>query len=383
MKRALIFASVASMIDQFNMNNIEVLQAMGYQVDVACNFEFGSTTSQDRVYELRKELESNGVNTYHIPVPRKIDAIKDMSKAYKKTKDLVSKNKYDIVHCHSPIGGVIARQACSKIRKIGTKVIYTAHGFHFFKGAPIKNWIIFYTIERWFARYTDVLITINREDYNRAKKSFKAGSVKYIPGVGIDTKKFSEVVVDKSTKREELGVPDDAFLVLSVGELNKNKNHETIIRAIAKLNNPNVYYIICGQGGLENYLKNLINELGLERKIKLVGFRKDVAEISKASDLFVFPSFREGLSVALMEAMALGLPIICSRIRGNTDLIQGYKAECLVEADDIDGFKISIKNILEDKNLKECMIKHNMGAITKFDLLKVKKYMNDIYSQFN
>ena len=247
---------------------------------------------------------------------------------------------------------MLTRLAAREARKKGTKVIYTAHGFHFFKGAPLINWILFYPVEKFCARFTDVLITINQEDYKRAQK-FKAGKVEYIPGVGIDTKKFSEVVVDKSAKRKELGVPVDAFLVLSVGELNKNKNHDTVIKAIAKLNNPNVYYVICGQGTLENYLKDLINELGLEKQVKLLGYRRDIAEISKTSDIFVFPSFREGLSVALMEAMALGLPVVCSKIRGNVDLIEDGKGGYLVEPDDVEGFINAIRRIINENRLKQ------------------------------
>ncbi|SHE82021.1 glycosyltransferase family 4 protein [Caloramator proteoclasticus] len=380
MKKALIFASVASMIDQFNMHNIQILQELGYQVDVACNFEFGSTTSQERVKEFKDELKNIDVNIYHIPVPRKVDAIKDIAEAYKKTERLISQNKYDIVHCHSPIGGVIARLACKKHRKNGTKVIYTVHGFHFFSGAPLKNWVIFYPIERWLSRYTDVLITINKEDYNRAKKLFRAGMVEYVPGVGVNIKKFNEISVDRIQKRKELGIPEGAFLVLSVGELNKNKNHETIIKAIAKLQNPNVYYMICGQGVLEDYLKNLAKGLGLEKQVKLLGYRRDIAEIGKVSDVFVLPSFREGLSVALMEAMALGLPIVCSKIRGNVDLIEDGKGGYLVEVYDVEQFANSINKLLENVYLNNKMGKHNRVFIKKFDIENVKKIMREIYN---
>ena len=248
---------------------------------------------------------------------------------------------------------MLVRLASRKVRKNGTKVIYTAHGFHFYKGAPLKNWVLYYPIERLLARYTDVLTTINIEDYERAKKSFKAKKIKYIPGVGIDTNRFQQIDVNKLVKRQEIGVPEDSFVVLSVGELNKNKNHETVIKAIARLNNPNVYYVICGQGVLEDYLKKLIKELGLERQIKLLGFRKDIGEICKVADLFVFPSFREGLSVALMEAMASGLPIVCSEIRGNVDLVKDQKGGYLVKPEDVNGFRMNIDKLVKDEALKE------------------------------
>lgn len=379
MRKALIFASVASMIDQFNMNNISILEELGYKVEVACNFEFGSSTSQDRVSEFRKELESRGIKTHQISVPRKIVAIREMIQAYKKAKSLVTVNNYDIVHCHSPIGGVIARMACKKNREKGIKVIYTAHGFHFFEGAPLINWILFFPIEMWLSRVTDIIITINKEDYSRAKRLFKKVRVEYVPGVGIDVKKFDGVVIDKSEKRRELGVPDNSFLVLSVGELNKNKNHETVIRAIYKLNNPNVYYIICGQGTLERKLKNLIIDLGLEKQVKLLGYRGDIAEISKASDIFIFPSLREGLSVALMESMAFGLPIICSKIRGNVDLVKEGKGGYLIESQNVDEYTKALDKLTKDTHLREKMSKYNKENISSFNIENVNKYVFNIY----
>jgi glycosyltransferase involved in cell wall biosynthesis len=376
MKKALVFASVASMIDQFNMENIHILQNIGYKVDVACNFEFGSTTSQQRVNEFKKELENNGINTYHIPVPRKITAINQMIMSYTMVRNLVHKNKYEIIHCQSPVGGVIARLAAKKARKNGTKVIYTAHGFHFFKGAPLKNWMFFYPIEKFCAKYTDVLITINKEDYARAQK-FKAKKVVYVPGVGIDTKKISSVIVNKSEKRKELGVPEDAFVLLSVGELSKRKNHEIIIRVLSTLKNNNLVYLICGQGDLEEYLRNLAKQLGVH--VILLGFRRDISELSLIADLFVFPSLQEGLPVALMEAMASGLPVVCSKIRGNTDLIEDGQGGYLVKANDVDGFANAIQKVTDDDENRNKKGQKNLEIIKKFDMLKIKEKMKKIY----
>ncbi|MCB2312023.1 glycosyltransferase family 4 protein [Clostridium tagluense] len=376
MKKMLMIVSVASMIDQFNMPNIDILKKQGYEVHVAANFEYGSTSSKERVEELKKELTGLNVQYYHVDFSRKIKNVSENIKAYKQIKNLMLKNEYDFVHCQSPIGGFCGRLAANNTN---TTVIYTAHGFHFFKGAPLLNWILYYPVEKLLAHYTDVLITINKEDYARAKKSFKAGKIKYIPGVGIDTKKFNEVIVDKLAKRKELEVPEDGFVILSVGELNKNKNHETVIKSLAKLNNPNVYYVICGQGILENYLKNLLKKLGLEKQVKLLGYRRDVAEISKASDVFVFPSVREGLPVALMEGMALGLPVVCSNIRGNIDLIEDYKGGYLVAPDDVDGFTEAIHEIIQKYSLRENMGEYNKESIVKFDIDNVKVSMEKIY----
>lgn len=380
-KKALVVTTVASTIDQFCMSDIGILNK-SFSVQVAANFTIGNNTSNERVKEFKKELKEKNIIINEIKFNRSPFS-KDNFLAYKGIKKLINENSFELIHCHTPVAAMAVRLAAKKARKKGTKVIYTAHGFHFFKGAPLKNWMIYYPIERWLARYTDVLITINKEDYNRAKKHFKAGKVEYIPGVGVDTKKFSEIVVDKSAKRKELGVLDNAFLVLSVGELNKNKNHDTIIKTIAKLNNPNVYYVICGQGMLENYLKDLINKLGLEEQVKLLGYRRDISEISKVSDIFTFPSFREGLSVALMEAMAIGIPVICSDIRGNKDLIENNKGGYLVKPDDIDGFAYSINKLIKNETLRKKMGECNKIRIMNFDISNVKKDMGNIYSKLN
>ena len=201
MKRALMLASVASMIDQFNMGNINILKEMGYQVDVACNFEFGSSTSQERVNIFRQELIQNNIKPYHLPIPRDIKKLKKMFISYNLVKKIINQNNYDIIHCHSPIGGVIARLANRNSRNKGTKMIYTAHGFHFYKGAPLKNWLIYYPVERLLAKYTDVLIAINKEDFQSATSLLKVKRVEYLPGVGIDIDKFNGIEVDKELKR--------------------------------------------------------------------------------------------------------------------------------------------------------------------------------------
>lgn len=376
-KKALVVTTVASTIDQFCMSDISILNK-SYSVQVAANFTIGNNTSNERIKEFKKELKEKNIIVNEINFNRN-PLCKDNFLAYREIKKLINNNSFDLIHCHTPVAAMLVRLAAKKVRKNETKIIYTAHGFHFFKGAPLKNWMLFYPIERWLARYTDILITINKEDYNRAKKSFKAGRVEYVPGVGVDTKKFSEVVVDKLTKRKELGVPDNAFLVISVGELNKNKNHETVIKAIAKLNNTNVYYVICGQGVLEEQLKELIEGLGLDKQVKLLGYRRDIAEISKVADVFAFPSFREGLSVALMESMALGLPVVGSRIRGNVDLIEDGKGGYLVKPNDVDGYVNSLDKLIQNGNLIEGMSAYNKKTIKNFDINNVKRDMKNIY----
>ena len=379
MKKVLMLTSVASMIDQFNMENINILKEKGFEIHVVANFQFGSTTTQERINDLNQKLRSLGITVHDIAIYRNVFSLMNI-KPYKEVKKLINKEKFDLIHCHSPIGSVITRLAAKKARKNGTKVIYTAHGFHFFKGAPLKNWILFYPVECFLSRYTDVIITINREDYNRAKKSFRAGGIEYIPSVGVDTKKFGEVVIDKSVKRKELGINEDSFVILSVGELNKNKNHETIIKSIAKLKNSNISYIICGQGNLENKLNILINELGLQEQVKLLGYRIDIDEISKVSDLFALPSMREGIGLAALEAMAAGLPVVTSNVHGILDYSIDGKTGYACCPRDVDGFAKAINKIIGDSTLRQSMGEYNKKAVMKFDVNKVNTEMRKIYS---
>lgn len=377
--KALVLASVASMIDQFNMQNIEILLDLGYDVDVVCNCKDGNTISDVRIEDMIRRLANKGVSVLHVPIPRKISNVRSIILSLKQVKKLCDKNRYKLLHCHSPIGSVVARLAAKDAReKYGTKVIYTAHGFHFYKGAPKQNWAIFYPIEKLCSYLTDVLITINREDYAFAQKHMNAGQIKYVPGVGIDQEKFRLEDLDIVAKKKELGLGKDDLLILSVGELNQNKNQEVIIRAIARLNNPNIHYMVAGKGDKGQYLEKLANELGVN--LKLLGYRTDIVELLNTADIFAFPSFREGLSVALMEAMASGLPCVVSRIRGNVDLIINGKGGYLCEPDDAKAFSKGIQSLLNRKQRFE-FGEFNRQMMEKFNLQKTNKIMRLIYER--
>lgn len=374
MKKALMNASVASMIYKFNMNNIDILRELGYQVDVACNFGSDNPISSQELSDFRGKLSEKGISIYETSCPRNVFALKRMYKAYKELKKLADEQHYDIVHTQSPIGGVVCRMAFRKARKEGTKIIYQAHGFHFYKGAPLVNWIFFFLIEKICSKFTDVLITINREDYELAKKRFKAGKVEYVPGVGIDLEKNSLVDTDaRATIRGELGVPDEGILMLSVGELNNNKNHETVIRAIEGMK---IFYAIAGIGEKKNSLEQLVESIGMSDRIFFLGFRSDVDKLMEASDIFVFPSYREGLSVSLMEAMAMGMPCIVSNIRGNIDLIDNNGGS-LFNPKSIEDCRNAILQF--DVKEKDKMRIYNQEKIKLFSTTNVEKKMKKIY----
>lgn len=385
-KRMLMLASVASMIDQFNMPNIKLLLSMGYEVDVACNFKEGNTCSDEEIEVLKKNLDELGVKYFQIDFTRHVSKIIQDEKAYKQVLKLCKDRNYAFIHCHSPIGGVIGRMVG---HKLGIKVIYTAHGFHFYDGAPKKNWIIYYPIEKELSRWTDILITINKEDYIRAKNEFHAKEVVYIPGVGIDTHKYGfKILTDEQIQedRKNIGIKDDQVWILSVGEMNENKNHETVIKAIGELSDDDkkkVFYTIAGQGDKQEELQKLIDTLNLQDNVKLLGFRDDVPKLYDAADIFIHPSFREGLSVALMEAMSSGLPVIASRIRGNVDLVDDDGGE-LFDPKSVEECKKAIKSLL-DKTTEERASAglYNRNKIKHFDSETVEKAIKEEYEKLD
>lgn len=313
-KRVLMVATVPSMIGQFNMNNIRILMDLGYEVDVAADFTDRSVWTDEKVASFQTELESLGIEYYQLDFSRNALDLGRHIKSYKEVLNLLKDRNYSFIHTHTPIASAIVRLATKKMK---TKVIYTAHGFHFYDGAPFKNWLIFYPVEKWLSRWTDILITITKEDYNRALKCFKAKRVEYIPGVGVDTKKFAPDLDGRKRIRKELGVDDSRIVLLSVGELNDNKNHISVVDAIKGMD---LTYVIVGQGKNHDMLLKRAQELKVD--LRLMGYRRDVSDFYNAADVYVLPSIREGLNVSLMEAMASGLSVVCGRIRGNVDLIE-------------------------------------------------------------
>ena len=382
MKRALVLASVASMIDQFNVPNIRLMKELGYEVDVATNFIEGSTCSDEKVAALKETLKQMNVKCFQIDFSRNVFNVGQNIKAYKQIKEITDVNNYALIHSHSPIGGFLSRIAARNARKNRTKMIYTAHGFHFFKGAPLMNWLIFYPIERISSRWTDVLVTITHEDYQLAQKKMYAKEVVYVPGVGINTALFAPKEEDaaiNARKRGELGFSMDDTVMLSVGELNKNKNHEIVLRAMAQLGRKDLHYVIAGRGDLKEYLEKLAKELGISDQLHLLGFRTDVKELFKMADFFAHPSFREGLSVAVMEAMANGLPIICTEIRGNTDLIEDNKGGYLFMPAEQDTAYQALKNMMESPD-KKSMGLYNLKKSEGLDIKAVLEVMRRIYT---
>jgi len=364
----ILYVTTIGTTTKFFISCIRELLDEGHTVDIASNLE------DDQVPECYYRW---GCKVYPISTSRSPFSSGN-PRAVTQIKKIVEEGKYDIVHCHTPIAAACTRLACRSLREKGVKVIYTAHGFHFYTGAPLKNWLIFYTIEKLCARWTDVLITINKEDYRRAQEKFHARKVAYVPGVGIDVARFADTRIDRAAKRRELGVPEDAFLLCSVGELNANKNQEVIIRAMSQLECPNLHYILAGDGGKMEHLRRLAEELGLKDRVHLLGYRKDANELYKASDLFVFPSIREGLPVSVMEAMAAGLPVVSSANRGCMDLIDAERGN-LCNPHDAAAFAREISDYCNDPDLCRRVGSANALWVQRLDKSVINKEMKGIY----
>lgn len=364
----ILYITTVSITMGFFTKMIEDLIQEGHTVDIATNVSYAPV--QDCYYKW-------GCKVYPLSCSRSPFSAGNL-KAIGQIKKIVEENDYDIVHCHTPIAAMCTRLACIKARKKGTKVFYTAHGFHFYKGAPLKNWAIYYTIEKLCGRLTDVLITINKEDYNLATEKIKAKKVAYVPGVGIDVNRFQNIRVDKPAKKKDLNIEENKKVLLSVGELNANKNHETVIRAIRDIED--VHYLVAGKGDLHEYLDGLIKELGLCDRVSLLGYRTDILELCATADVFVFPSIREGLPVSVMEAMASALPCVVTRIRGNTDLID-ENGGAFFEAGNVADCKHAIEKVLGyDLDL---MGKYNQDKVSLFGNKAVIEQVKQLYVNIN
>ncbi|ENQ3078061.1 glycosyltransferase family 4 protein [Bacillus sp. WLY-B-L8] len=322
---------------------------------------------------------------YDIPIQRSPFKLQNFE-AYKKLSSIINKNKYSIIHCHTPMGGVLARLAARKARRQGTKVIYTAHGFHFCKGAPLINWLAYYPIERGLASYTDCLITINTEDYNLAvKHRFKANCIEHVHGIGVDTKQFKLVQEEyKQDLKMKFGYKPNDFLMFYAAEFNTNKNQQFLLHSLALLKDeaPNAKLLLAGNGPLMEDCKNLAIELGIAEMVHFLGYRTDIAKLLPICDVAVASSLREGLPVNIMEAMACGLPVIATYNRGHRELIMDTINGYLVSPTEVELFASRILECIHSRALREKIGIENVNGVKKYSIDQVSNELNNIYTQY-
>lgn len=369
MKKVLFVATITKHITTFHLPYLKMFKEHGYEVHVATDDD-----AQIPYCDVHHKISIRRN-------PFKIDNLK----AIKQLKRIINEEKFDIVHCHTPMGSAVARLAAKKARKNGTRVIYTAHGYHFYKGAPLINWLLYYPVEKWLARYTDTQITITQEDYDLAKKKFKIKDLHLVHGVGLDEEKFNiEVTEDEKKKlKKSLEINEDDFVIIYTAEISKRKGQKLLIKSIKKVieDNNKVKLLLVGNDSLHGKCQKLVKRLNLEKNVLFLGYRDDVPKLLKIADLAVSTSRQEGLPVNLMEAMYIGLPIVATDCRGNRDLV----------INDVNGFlvkekkskkryiQLCIEKLENDKNLGRTFGKNSKEFVEKYTIKNVRDDMKKIY----
>ncbi len=364
MKNFLIVTTIQNTVEAFLIPHIKMLEKKGYEVWIATN-----------IYkEIPKELQEN--KWINISFSRNPFS-KNSLKAIKEMRELIKDNNFETIHFHTPIAAFLGRYAAMKENQ--KNIIYTAHGFHFFKGAPILNWLIYYPMEKLAIKWTDKLITINEEDFKRAKKIANKNTKIYkIDGVGLDLEKYRNGNSQKI--KDELDIKENEFVISMIGELNKNKNQIQLLKSISILKNNginNIRVILVGIGNQENMLKDEV--LKSKIKVDFLGFRRDINDIVSVSDLICSMSYREGLPRNIMEGMSQGKPFIVTDIRGNRDIIKNEINGFIVPINNYEITTNKIEKIMKDKKLRFKISEHNFSDVNKFSIEKILKEMEKIY----
>lgn len=367
MKRVLYVTTVSRTINAFLIPHIEMLLENEYEVHCACSID----------KPVDEELLNKGVKVFEVPFSRNPLGIGNI-KAFKKLNDLQRLYSYDIVHVHTPIASIYGRLL--KIKHNNIKTIYTAHGYHFFKGGSKLGWLLYYPIEKVMARLSDAVININSEDYKITKNKLKPKKCYFVNGVGIDLKKYRKLSEDRiSSIKESLGLKANDFVVLMIAELNKNKNHIQIINAIERLKDkyPNIKLLCAGDGENINYLSEQIISKDLQNSIFMLGYRQDINNLINISDVGALMSYREGLPRNLMEFMACGRKVIATNIRGCRDIVCNESVGTLVEVGNAKATADAIEKYYLAKDRKFVI----SDEINKYDIGSVNSQLYSVYEE--
>ena len=366
--KKILFTSHVASFQKFNRPFMRMMSEKGWEVHYA-------SMGEEEILDCDK--------SFVVPFTRSPFRLSNIT-AYRQLKKIINQENYDIIHTHTPMGSVVTRLAAKKARKNGTKIIYTAHGFHFFKGAPLLNWLIYYPVERLMARHTDTLITINKEDYHRAKKQFKTNVI-YMPGVGVDPKRFKPKLTaeQKLELRKSLGLKKDDFVMIYPAELNKNKNQTLLLHVLHEINkeDKSVHLLLAGKDNLNGYHKKLADKLGVAKNVHFLGYRSDIPQLLQMSDLSVSASHREGLPVHLIEAMFAGLPIVTIKCRGATELVEDGVNGFVVGFNE-EEFARCVKKIIENRSLRESLGKESFKSARNYELSYAQNQTLEIYGKF-
>lgn len=371
MKKVLFISNVLSHIEVFHQPYIEWFHQQGYTVHVMTNAGGKTVPFCEKLYDLG--IERSPFNLHNLAV-------------IKQAKKIIDEEKYDIVHCHTPMGGVVGRISSRTARKKGTKVIYTAHGFHFYKGAPMINWLLYYTMERFLARMTDCIITINSEDYNRANDKFRNSNLQVykIDGIGVDISRFSKPTEEEKNVLKAKYEYYDKFLLIYAAEFIPRKNHIFFINALPELIKmcPNIRILFAGKGILMDEMKEIINQRGLSEYVCFLGFCHNMPELYKMSDVVISASIEEGFGINIIEGMASGLPTVASIVRGHKEMVKPNENGYLFDVNKPDQFCNAVRSLYADSQLYSTLSDCALLTANHFSIGHSLEQMSVIYKKY-
>lgn len=365
---------------QFEQNNVKLLKEQGATVSYASDF-------RNKVYEFDTRFyERQQISTHHISIQKSPCRFLANTRALVQLVRILRREHIDLIHCHNPMGGVLGRLAAAiagTLDKRDIKVIYTAHGFHFYQGAPKRNWLLYYPVERFLARYTDVLITINREDKELADtfRMKENGYAAKIPGVGVDHERFYPCIGKRNRARKLLGIKEGELCLMTAALLHREKNYQTVLQALEQVRYLPVRYVICGEGAYRKKLEQRVEKLHLEHQVTFLGFCKDMEDLLPAADLFLFPSLREGLGMAALEAMACGIPVIAADNRGTREYLREGENGVLCRGEVPEDFAKAIERLSGDGNLRKTMQTRCVAGSRAFGKEESRQAMKSIYQR--
>lgn len=369
MKKILFVARLAEHINHFHLPYIDYLKQQGYSVDVA-------TVGDEELV---------GVDHHFIVPMQRNPFSKSNFKSYKMLKNIIEKEDYNIIHCHMPLSGILTRLASRKARKKGASLLYTAHGFHFYEGAPLLYWMIYYPIEKIVSWWTDCIITINKEDYEIAKSKLHSKNVKLVNGIGVDIDEFSVIdELEKTKLRKEYGFNENDYILIYVAELSNRKNQEGLLETVKKLKetSSNFKLLLVGRGTKRKTIEEKIKQYDLVNNVLLLGYRKDINNLMKLSDIAVSTSKQEGLPVNILEAMATGLPAVVTNCRGNRDLIKDSINGFVLDDEDKQNFAEKLLFLEQNEKLRLEFGNQSRVMVEKYTLESVLTEMKKIYSYY-
>ena len=370
MRKVLFTATIDKHILRFHLPYLEWFKQQGFEVHVAAkgNEDIPFCDVRHTISVERTPFSFNNI------------------KAIRELKAITKKHQFDLVHCHTAMASVVTRLACLETRKRGTKLLYTAHGFHFFKGGSLKNWLLYYPVEKLLSRYTDAIITINQEDFKLiSDKGFKTKGHLLESGMGVSTQRFYPV--DTATKmelRSKKGYASDAFILIYVAEFIHRKNHQFILDEVEGLAKEihGLKIIFAGRGQLLEKMKAYAITKKIDDLVDFLGFRMDVNELMNLADLGISASRQEGLGLNLAEELFCGLPVVATNDRGHREIIKDGYNGFMFEQDNVQIFQQQILQLYNDEHLYKKMSVNATKATERFSLLKAKTALTEIYQQY-